>query len=394
MHEPAPLSTGNHDWIAIETGGASPPTSRLVSYALQGLRRCWMPDLRRYSHRFRFDVPGPSNEAMPERDAFYTLNVLLGFSQLPTVGHEYLDIKSTYDGCCRELRSPRVRTYMLGMALWTGAELDIEPPTFLIDTVKAILASSRALLRSTAQDIGMLASGITAMALREPRQWRAAAGTLATHLREHYRHPSSRIFYNQGSGYRRRFSSFASQVYSMLALYQFGEAFDHDWAVDLANQAAAQMIALQGPRGEWGWFYYVPRAQIVDFYEIYSVHQHGMAPAFLHHAVAHGIPGAREALVKGYLWLFGDNEMGVSMLRPDEQMFYRSQARDGELDSARRRARRSIVNAALGRSDTVGNHRGPVLRKECRSYELGWILWSFGGRSDYPEVTERQEFGI
>ena len=132
--------------------------------------------------------------------------------------------------------------------------------------------------------------------------------------------------------------------------------------------------------------------QIVDFYEIYSVHQHGMAPAFLHHAVAHGVPGAREALVRGFLWLFQDNEMGVSMIRPDERMFYRSQARAGEIGSIRRRILRSIANATLGQSDTVGNHRTMVLRNECRSYELGWILWSFGARRDYCELTHRPEF--
>ena len=154
------------------------------------------------------------------------------------------------------------------------------------------------------------------------------------------------------------------------------------------------MITLQGPRGEWGWFYYVPRGQIVDFYEIYSVHQHGMAPAFLHPAVAHGVPGAREALVRGFLWLFQHNEMGISMIRPNEKMFYRSQARAGEINSIRRRILRSIANAALGQSDTVGNHRGMVLRNECRSYELGWILWSFGERNDYCELTERPEFTV
>jgi len=66
----------------------------------------------------------------------------------------------------------------------------------------------------------------------------------------------------------------------MLALYQFGSAFDADWAIGLANQTAQRVIALQGPRGEWGWFYYVPRGSIVDFYKVYSVHQHGRAPAF------------------------------------------------------------------------------------------------------------------
>jgi hypothetical protein len=123
-----------------------------------------------------------------------------------------------------------------------------------------------------------------------------------------------------------------------------------------------------------------------------------MAPAFLHHAVAHAVPGAREALTRGFLWLFHTSDLGsdfqVSMLRPNERMFYRSGARRGELDSTRRRARRAIVNAALGRSDTVGNHRGLVLRPECRSYELGWILWSFGGRRDYPELTEHPAFAV
>jgi hypothetical protein len=355
-----------------------------------------MPEFARYSHRYKFDVPEKPNESIPHSDAFYTLNILLGFSQFPapTVAGELPDIKGVYHGCCRELNSPRARIYMFGMALWAGAKLGIEPPGFLTDRVAALVADARRLKRATAQDVGLLASGSVAMALEEGGRWRAAADRLTACLAEHYRDPASHIFYNHGIGYRRRFSSFASQVYSMLALYQFGEAFGADWAIALANEAAARIIELQGPRGEWGWFYYVPRARVVDFYEIYSVHQHGMAPAFLRHAVAHGVAGARAALVKGFSWLFAANEMGVSMLRSDERMFYRSQVRQGELDSPRRRIERSIINAALGRSDTVGNHRRLVLRRECRSYELGWILWSFGAHDDYPELTERAEFAV
>jgi hypothetical protein len=354
-----------------------------------------MPEAQRYSHRFRFDVPQPCNESILESDVFYTLNVLLGCSQIPGLeGCEYVNIKSTYSQCCFELRSRNFRTYMLGMALWSGAKLGIEPPGWLIDQVTAILAVPRKLLRLNAQDIGMLLSGATALALQDSGQWRAVADRLITHLLDHYYHPISHLFYNQGSGYRRPFSSFASQVYSILALYQYGEAFGADWSINVANQASQRIIVLQGQRGEWGWFYYVPRAQIVDFYEIYSVHQHGMAPAFLHHASAHGVSTAREALVKGFLWLFRDNEMRVSMLRPNERMFYRSQVREGELDSVRQRSCRSIINAVLAIGDTVTNHRGLVLRPECRSYELGWILWSFGGRNDYRELTHRREFTV
>jgi hypothetical protein len=352
-----------------------------------------MPDRGRYSHRFRFDLAEPLNESIPHSDAFYTLNVLLGLSQLPTVdGFEYLDVEDAYERCCADLSSPKARLYALGMALWSGARLGIEPPGPLIDRIREILASPRALHRASAQDIGMLVSGAAAMSTREGERWRPAAEALIDHLRKRYYEPASHLFYNESIGYRRRFSSFASQVYSMLALYQFGEAFDQDWPVALANQSAARVIARQGPRGEWGWFYFVPHGQTIDFYEIYSVHQHGMAPAFLHHAVEHGVSGAKDALVRGFLWLFRNNEMGVSMLHPKEPLFYRSQVRRGELDSNRRRVFRSIRNAVAGRQDSVGNHHGLVLRQECRSYELGWILWSFGARSDYTELTGRAEF--
>jgi hypothetical protein len=99
-------------------------------------------------------------------------------------------------------------------------------------------------------------------------------------------------------------------------------------------------------------------------------------------------------MVRGFDWLFGSNEMGVAMLRPQERMFYRSQARRGELGSAWHRGLRSVANAALRRADTPDRHSGLVLRRECRSYELGWILWSFGGRDDYPELTQRPEFSV
>jgi hypothetical protein len=60
---------------ALQKGShiATPPvrTSPLVNYAMQGLRRCWMPEMGRYSYRFCFDVE--SNEWIPESNAFYAL---------------------------------------------------------------------------------------------------------------------------------------------------------------------------------------------------------------------------------------------------------------------------------------------------------------------------------
>lgn len=396
---PGEMTAYSSSAMAFAHPAAPPRESRLVGYALKGLRRCWMPEQGRYSHIYRLDAPEPANVSVPESDAFYTLNVLLGMSRLGEDDRPELpDFRQTYEGCCGEAGNPKFRNYACGMALWAGARLGIAPPWPVIDRVLALAADRRALARLTAQDVGMLVSGATALALAaDAGVWRPVADTLIEHLRRHYYNPATRMFYNQAAGFRRLFSSFASQVYAMLALYHYGEAFDIAWAIRIANGTAAQMIALQGRRGEWPWFYYVPDGRVTDFYEVYSVHQHGMAPAFLHHAVEHGVPGAREALVKGFGWLFGDNAMGMSMLRPEEGMLYRSQVRAGELDRSWPRVRRSVANAVLRRDDAVDRvdrNGGFFLRKECRSYELGWILWSFGGRTDYPELTQRREFAI
>jgi len=75
-------------------------------------------------------------------------------------------------------------------------------------------------------------------------------------------------------------------------------------------------------------------------------------------------------------------------------MFYRSQARTGELASACSRACRSMINIVFGRGGALVNHRQLALREERRSYELGWILRSIGGRSDCSELTGRPEFAV
>lgn len=370
----------------------------LIDFALKGLQHAWMPAKNRYAFSHRLDVmkgDDRENLSVPERDTFYTLNVLLGLAQLqPAARPAAIDIDGVYRDCCLELAAERDVPYAYGMALWAGAALDINPPSGLVDQMRHRLLTDAAIPAMTAQDVAMLASGVIAMALRDGAVWRNAADRLLSTIREQYFHPPTCLFYNQAKGLRRSFSSFASQVYAALALYQYGEAFGAGWAIDIARVSTAKIISLQGPQGEWGWFYYVPGGQVVDFYEVYSVHQYGMAPAFLHHAVAHGVSDARARLVKGFNWLFGDNQMGISMLCPEKHMFYRSQLRVGELNTTAFRGGRSLINAFFNRSDRPTQYRELQLRRECRSYEIGWILWSFASRSDYAEITQRAEFRV
>jgi hypothetical protein len=117
-----------------------------------------------------------------------------------------------------------------------------------------------------------------------------------------------------------------------------------------------------------------------------------MAPAFLEYAEQHGVSEARSAIVKGFNWILGQNQLAVPMLVRDLHLTIRSQVRRGELYSKKWRVLRALKNSILGREASLIDPTGLKLRRECRSYELGWILWSFGRRSDLPELTHNEMF--
>ncbi len=80
------------------------------------------------------------------------------------------------------------------------------------------------------------------------------------------------------------------------------------------------------------------------------------------------------------------------MLVPELSLSIRSQVRKGELRTKNLRVLRAIRNAMLRLEAALVDPSEIVLRLECRSYELGWILWSFGRRSDLPELTHHRLF--
>ncbi len=153
--------------------------------------------------------------------------------------------------------------------------------------------------------------------------------------------------------------------------------------------ASRKLIKLQGPQGEWPWFFDAAQGQVLDFYEVYSVHQYGMAPAFLECAERNDIPSAKDALTRGFKWVFGNNQLRRSMLVPELQLSIRSQVRNGELHTNKLRMIRAVQHAYLPRAARLIDSANVTLRMECRSYELGWILWSFGQRSDLTRADPR-----
>ena len=330
---------------------------------------------------------------IPHSDLYYSLNVLLGLAKVREFvpGTAY-DIPGLLNSICDELTRHPVRNGAWGMALWAAAELRLDTPSIPAARLRHLSSDPSRAANWTAQDLGLSLSGATAQARQDPA-WRPLARTLSQLLLQRFSGPGA-LFRDSGEGARRHFATFATQVYAALSLYQWAELADNSVALSAANACTTKLIELQGPLGEWPWFYLPLSDRVLDAYEVYSVHQHGMAPAIMHHAVEHNVPGARKAIVKGFHWIFGANEMGISMLRPDLRLIYRSQRRRAL--GGRREARfvRAAFRAVTGTGAWSGKRPALELTDEMRSYEFGWLLWSFGSRTDYPELTERPEFVV
>ncbi|MDB5610855.1 MAG: hypothetical protein JWP25_7755 [Bradyrhizobium sp.] len=100
--------------------------------------------------------------------------------------------------------------------------------------------------------------------------------------------------------------------------------------------------------------------RVLDFYEVYSVHQYGMAPALLECAECHDVQEARAALTKGFHWVLGENQLGKSMLIPKLQLSIRSQVRKCELaneEDARTARRSECIPGAFVNLDRSGRCR-------------------------------------
>jgi len=365
----------------------------LIQYALRGLRSCWMPEIGRWSYIYHLDGRSNPSVSIPASDVFYSLNVLVGLARIAHYGkiHDF-DLRAVFGRCATEILKHNTRIYAYGTALWASAELGLDLPGATSNAIVALAENKAGWSQFRAQDLGMLLAGAVKRAEREPGGgWADVARGLFSFLVDHFS-CSSGLFYDAPRGWRRNFSSFATHTYLTLASYIYGEWSGDERAITLANHCTRKLIELQGPQGEWPWFFHTPSGRVVDFYEVYSVHQEGMAPAFLLHADFHGVQDARKALVRGFKWILGQNQLDRPMLWKKEGLICRSQVRRGELNRKYRRVGRAILKAINGTPAKLAAPTELELRLECRSYELGWILYSFGPRADFLELQQHSEF--
>jgi hypothetical protein len=176
------------------------------------------------------------------------------------------------------------------------------------------------------------------------------------------------------------------------AFLKLARKTENQWAKMVGLRIARALVQLQGPQGQWAWFYHVPSGRVADYYPVYSVHQHAMAPIFLLEAIDQGYIEFREPLQNGFRWVLGHNELGQSMVDGSHYVIWRSLVRQEPFGKLGRYVRAASTKYTGLRT---GIEKGEALQinRECRSYELGWALFAFAGRRDFDEILNNPSFG-
>jgi hypothetical protein len=204
------------------------------------------------------------------------------------------------------------------------------------------------------------------------------------------------------TGPRRHIVSFGGVTYFLRALNDVAESTHDEFAAGLCSELTLRVIAAQGTCGEWPWHYDAQTGRVLELYEVYAVHQEAMAMLFLLPALRRGVAGAELAIRRSYRWILGENELGVPMFNEDPFMPYRSIRRRLPLLSEDSRSRTTGAGNTLerGRSWAVAGSRRALglaaaharptrleVNRECRSYEIGWMLYVWSGVSGFDEFT-------
>lgn len=245
------------------------------------------------------------------------------------------------------------------------------------------------------QDVCWMLWGTVALARREVAGAAPVAHRLFRALHRGFFNRDSLLPRHTNRLVRRNSVSFGGVVYFLRALHEYADYFGDEYAAGLFRFGVGRIQDIQGALGEWPWLIDVDAAAPIDIYPVYSVHQDSMSMLFLLPALDLGLPGARESIERSYAWVLGDNEISTPMIMDDPFFRYRSLERRGGMQRPRRyfRSLPGVVRVSRPLAARAGGVR---VNRECRSYEMGWVVFAWAGRPERLSVRPGErpvEFG-
>jgi hypothetical protein len=358
----------------------------LTALAVKGLERMFDVEKQMFCFTLKLTERGFAQEGLSTR---YTIMSLLGLHRLETAGFASpIPVQAVLD---RHLRTflHIANTGDLGLTLWLCA---LVSPERLEEVYAEVAAALPRLLRTRVRktmELAWLLSGLS-HAGAVPGQKLVGVSQLAAETYE-------LLQANQGRGgafghqaqegslaglFRGHIGSFADQVYPIYALAKFAEVFQHRNALTSAKKCADTICRAQGSLGQWWWHYNSQTGGVFEYYPVYAVHQHGMAPMALFALTEASQLDFTEPIYKGLQWIAGENELGLDLRASSPGVVWRNLYHKG---SYRKRLGNALALAGLTRDRRVANLK---INFECRPYELGWLLYAFAGRAGVngPEV--------
>jgi hypothetical protein len=303
----------------------------------------------------------------------YTLIVLLGLLRARLAGLSVpIEPDRLRDAVDASLGRSEVTPGDFGLRLWAESRADTGAAERLVDALDHSLDSHGGLAAREGLELAWIVTGLALTADLDTRGRKLFTRALDQLIEVNQ--AASGLFRHFGApGFRRRFPNFATEIYSVLALALVARRMLDKRALPAALRAADRLLELQLPDGGWPWLFDAERGSVVERYEVYSVHQHGMAPMTLRelsdvtgderyaNAAGHGLP-----------WLFGANELGQNMAPLDRVVTYRSIRRRRPFDRLCLYANTTLA-ATLG-PPRAGRGRILEANRSCRPYELGWLV--------------------
>lgn len=348
----------------------------LVELALRGLKPMYDAGTGLFCHRLIQTPSGNIREGISQR---YTVMTLLGLLRAESAGFRSpVDIEATIDALYRDTEWVN-NVGDLGLLLWlsavTSRKLDSFYATFDLENALRKYADAR---KRMTMELAWFLTGLTyaSRADENPRPdiERLARETYAVLQSNQGKHGLCGHMgkWNSLAGAARgHVGSFADQVYPIFAMAHFGQFFGVKEASQNALRCAREICRLQGPLGQWWWHYDSVSGRVAGRYPVYSVHQHGMAPMALFAAQEICHADFREPIYKGLGWIRRANELQADLEDESSSLVWRCICPPKSASHLRR------VSALIAPENKPAALH--ILR-ECRPYELGWLLYAFAGR--------------
>ena len=172
---------------------------------------------------------------------------------------------------------------------------------------------------------------------------------------------------------RTKYGSFEDQIFAMYAFARFGRAFHDEASLEVARECASRLIENQGELGQWCHSYEVGTGNVARKYPVRSVQQYGLAPLALYEVGELTGLMVFDAIEYGIAWVRGDNELSMDLLDQERHVIW-----EGVFDTKYNTYAKEW-SISKGLRPQKDKKRALELSWECRSGDLGWLLFALAG---------------